>query len=184
VKPFHRRHHDDKIIDEFDLKPKLRYKSSGLSGDEWRVSYELTIKRKGTILFQRSYHTPQDAIHHMPWLMRAMFEGGIEGFDEKAWEQRIADDETTCAQPGCGEPGTVCYQFKDIYAPNGEGPLPNEDAPYPYVTQFCAAHSTRGDCGREDAESNYIKLSGEVEEPDPEMVKESARVIVNMADDA
>lgn len=181
-KEYHRRHHDDKIIDEFDLKPELRYKTSGLSGDEWRVSYVLTIKRKGTILFQRGYHTPQDAIHYMPWLMRAMMEGGIEGFDEKAWEQRIVADETACAQPGCGEKALVRYQFKEVFAPDGEGPLPQ--AFDDYVTQFCAAHSTRGDCGREDADRNYIKLSGKMEEPDPKMVKESARVIVNLDDDA
>jgi hypothetical protein len=183
-KTFNRRHHDDKIIDGFDLKPELRYKTSGLSGDEWRVSYVLTIRRKGTILFQRGYHTPQDAVHHLPWLMRVMFEGDTEGFDRKAWEKRIDDDEKACAQPGCGGPATVRYQFKDTYTPNGEGPLPREEGMWAYVTQFCAAHSTRGNCGREDAEHNYIKLSGDIEEPDPKKVKESARVVINLDDDA
>jgi hypothetical protein len=183
MRPFHRRHHDDKIFDEFDLKPEFRYKTSGLSGDEWRVSYVLTIKRKGTVLFQRSYHTPQDAVAHMPWLMRTMLEmeGDDDGFRKEAWVKRIDDDEKTCAQPGCAESAAVQYKFKEIFAPDGEGPLPK--AFDDYVTGFCSEHSTRGNCGREDSDNNYEKLSGKVVEPDPKMVKPSAFGGVFVVDD-
>jgi hypothetical protein len=157
-KPFHRRHHDDKIFDEFDLKPAIRYKTSGLSGDEWRVSYTLTIKRKGTVLFQRDYHTPQDAVAHMPWLMRVMLEmeGDGDGFQKEAWNKRIDDDDNTCAQPGCAAPTTARYRFKEICAPSGDGPIPKDGLDY--VTGFCTKHAKRGDCGREDADRNYEKL--------------------------
>lgn len=38
---WYRRHHDDEVIDRVSIDCVPRFKVSGLSGDEWRVSYVL-----------------------------------------------------------------------------------------------------------------------------------------------
>lgn len=129
-----------------------------VSGDEWRVSYRLTISRKGTVLFDRSYTSLEAAVLHLPWAQRTMLEGG-DGFDEKAWSERIDADKRTCAQVGCAAPATVFYRFKETFAKNGQGPLPDEGV-VSYRTGFCSRHSERGDCGREDADRNYEVIGG------------------------
>lgn len=154
----HRRHHDDEIVDEIHIDALPRYKTSGLSGDEWRVSYVVQIKRKGTVLFERHYSRLDFAVTHLPWVVRTMYEGGFDGFNEKAWTERIEADQSTCAQPGCPKPAVVYCRFKQIFAENGEGPLPVDSLRY--FTGFCQHHSERGDCGNEDADDNYEIVSG------------------------
>lgn len=169
---WHRRHHDDEIIDTVHIEVVPRYKTSGLSGDEWRFSYLLTMSRKGTVLFERQYTSLDAAIAHLQWAHKTLFEG-TDGFVKDAWTARIAADDTTCANPGCPSAATVFYRFKEIFAKNGEGPLPDKSH-MKYRTGFCQRHSTRGDCGREDADSNYTLIEGEVDRP---MAKDEAPAI-------
>lgn len=157
---FHHWHHYDEIVDDISIGCVPRYKTSGLSGDEWRVSYRVTIKRKGTTLFERDYTSMRSAITHLPWVMATMYEGGCDGFNEKAWSERITKDKDTCAQPGCDKPMTVRYRLKREFAKDGQGPLPRSG--FTIVTGFCEEHSERGNCGREDADANYERISGEV----------------------
>jgi len=167
---FHRRHHDDEIVDEIHITAQLRYKTSGMSGDEWRVGYGIVIKRKGTVLFSRPYSRLKYVIEHLPWVMATMFEGDLDGFDKAAWNKRVDDDEITCAQVGCSKPATVFYRLKKIFAKNGEGPLPSD---LTYVTCFCEEHSTRGDCRREDSDRNYVRISGTPKKPPTSAIRES-----------
>lgn len=146
---FDKRHHDDETIDDVSIKCIPRFKTSGMSGDEWRVSYRVVLKRKGATLFDRLYTSLDAAITHLPWVLKVMFEGGMDGFDESAWER--------CHQVGCSEPATVFYRLKQVFADNGEGPIPSTLG---HRTAFCARHSERGDCGREDADDNYEIISG------------------------
>lgn len=151
-----RRHHDDEIVDHVEIECVPRYKESHLSGDEWRVGYRVKLRRKGTVLYSRSYGRMSDAAAHLPWLLRVFLEELPDEHEEK-WLQRIKDDRTTCAQVGCAEPATVFYMFNRLYAKNGEGPLPGNSWA-DSVTQFCDRHKTRGDCGLEDADRNYETL--------------------------
>lgn len=52
---FHKRLSDDHWWDEVRIVTIPRYKMSGLSGDEWRVSARLQILRKGVIFHERSF---------------------------------------------------------------------------------------------------------------------------------
>jgi len=155
---YFKRHHDDEIVDDVRIVCVPRYKTSGLSGDEWRVSYRMTLSRKGTKLYERYYNSLSDAISHLPWVRRTMFEEPAEGVPEDAWPQRIERDRITCHQPGCAEFATVVYRLKAEYASDGEGPLP--EAGIEHRVAFCARHSTRGNCGREDSDANYELVSG------------------------
>ena len=154
----YKRHHDDEIADSVSIECVPRFKTSGLSGDEWRVSYRVQIRRKGTVLFDRCYTSLDAAVTHLPWILKTMFEGGCDGFNEGAWSRRIEADNSTCHQVGCAEPATVVYRLKQRFAENGDGPLPPSSVEY--RAAFCARHSERGDCGREDADDNYDLISG------------------------
>lgn len=152
IKPrLSRRHHDDEIVDHIEIVTIPRYKTSSLSGDEWRVAYELRLSRKGTVIYRRQYTRLSYALAHLPWAYQTFLEG-----PNKAWEARIQEDEVTCAQVGCARPATVRYRLREIYAPNGEGPLPDEGLVF--ETQFCDEHRLRGDGGREDADRNYDEV--------------------------
>lgn len=152
IGPFERRHHDDEIYDDISIKAVPRFKTSGLSGDEWRVSYAVVFKRKGTVLLETSFTSLDYAVKFLPSLVAAAMEGG-RGFDDEAWRRRIDLDAETCAQIGCAQPREQTLRLKEIFAANGEGPLPASSLTY--TTGFCAKHSERGDCGREDADRNY-----------------------------
>jgi len=53
---------DDEGIDHIELTVVPRYKTSGMSGDEWRVSTEVKFFRKGVLLWGRSFSRLEWAI--------------------------------------------------------------------------------------------------------------------------
>lgn len=171
---FNRRHHDDETFDDISIVAEPRFKTSGLSGDEWRVSYRMVLKRKGTVLFERSYNRLSAALAHLPWVMRVMFEEGptFDGFRNDEFEAHLKNEAALCHQVGCGLPSTVFYRLKQIYAKEGDGPLPTNGLEY--TVSFCQRHSTRGDCGREDADDNYELIEGKVDAPPSGDVRQSS----------
>jgi len=155
-RPYYTRHRDDEIIDEITFKVVPRYKTSGLSGDEWRVSTVVELKRKGEVMYSRPYHTVRDAAAHLPWLLRTWIED-LSVEDDKVWTERIKKDDNVCHQPGCGEPASIHYKLKKEFSRKGfEHDLTDH---YCEVRRaFCERHKTRGDCGLEDADANYIEV--------------------------
>lgn len=151
------RHHDDEMVDGIQIDTVSRWKTSGMSGDEWRVSYRVRIYRKGTLLYERGYSRLRFLVAHLPWALLTMSEGGDASFDEAAWSQRIKDDAKTCHQVGCAQPATVFYRLKDRFAPDGNGPLPRTEG-FEECVAFCVKHQHRGDCGREDSDDNYEEV--------------------------
>lgn len=72
-----RRHHDDDYWDQIEITTGLvrlsttvvpRYKTSGLSGDQWRISVSLKVihQRDGSVLHARSYHRMRDLFTYGP----------------------------------------------------------------------------------------------------------------------
>lgn len=160
------RHHDDEIIDRITIEVVPRYKTSGLSGDEWRVSAVIKLWRKGEVMVESHHGKIADAVSYLPWLLRTWTEGG-EDEVERRWIERIRKDEKTCHQPGCSEPATVVYSIKQRFS--REGYEENPENRYGDARRaFCARHSTRGDCGLEDADRNYAVVTGETTPPRPE----------------
>ena len=156
-RPYYERHRDDEIIDEITFKTVPRYKTSGLSGDEWRVSTAVELKRKGEVMATGTYHSIKDAAAHLPWFLRTWIETlSEEGSDR--WSKRIKADESTCHQPGCAEPATVFYSLKKQFSREGyEKDLTGYHCEVRRA--FCDRHKTRGDCGLEDSDTNYEKVS-------------------------
>lgn len=75
-----RRHHDDKYWDEIIilagpvvLRGSIvpRYKTSGMSGDEWRISAHLVVKLGGVEVVERVFHDMNGLLTHAPGFIYA-----------------------------------------------------------------------------------------------------------------
>lgn len=149
---FDKRHRDDEGFDRITIEVVPRFKTSGLSGDEWRVSSVIRFYRKGVQVFERGFSSMENAVRFLPWVE------AVEAKEQNsAWP--IKGDELKCFQPGCAELATVEYQLKKEYSDQGEGPLP-ADKTWKMRRRFCKAHAHRGDCGLEDADENYEIIKG------------------------
>jgi hypothetical protein len=86
-----RRHHDDNYWDEVivDAGPVVlhgsivpRYKTSGLSGDEWRISARLGVTMAGRVEVEHWFHRMNDLLMHAPGFVYA--ERRLLGFPDAA----------------------------------------------------------------------------------------------------
>lgn len=146
-KPWRHIHHDYQPIDEVRIVTVPRYKTSGLSGDEWRISAKIQYMKKGVVVHERSCRNIESALRYGDWWLTEWLEGGNYSAGRTA-EQ--------CDQEGCTEPATVTYRLKKLY--DRSSGTPRE--PFrPTIIRFCERHKTRGDCGLEDADNNYERVT-------------------------
>ena len=156
--PSYQWHDDDERFDRVEIEVVPRYKTSGMSGDEWRVSARLTFYYKGRVAFQRSFGNMETACKALGW-----FEAAREYWNVDAFKDR----EELCFQPSCPERATVEYAMKKTYDKHhGEVIYNNEEKRktphgwiYDYRVRFCERHERRGDCGLNDADENYFKTA-------------------------
>jgi len=147
-KPWHKRHSEWETFDKITLEVTPRWKTSGLSGDEWRFSVAVHFWFKGQVVHTTSFHRMETAIMML----------GAEWI--KAGEpipDTILDlEKDRCDNPGCAEYAVYRYTLKEEFSRSGEKLDATESYSKKY-RQFCGKHQARGDCGREDADVNYIK---------------------------
>ncbi len=148
---------DAQAFDEVKITTVPRYKTSGLSGDEWRISTKIQLLRKGRVIVEQSFGKMEHAIGFLPHMW---FTAQDEG------KAMFAGEENFCDQEGCSEQATVCYRLKKHWCNESYTHEPIEykleDSP---IRMFCERHSKRGDCAFEDADSNYEIITGKVVEP-------------------
>ena len=171
---FYKRHEDDEVYDRITIEIVPRYKTSGLSGNEWRISVLVKLYRKGSLIAERSWNKLQWALACLPaWIA----EVGDQGFGGKEFNHKA--DEQKCAQPGCSEPGSIEYRLKGQYCQVAPHDGPHQPK-FDLRRRFCQRHAIRGDAGFEDSDQNYEQLSGP--SPRPEVFDESpsSRVSVNI----
>lgn len=154
--PRHRRHEDDEYVDEVRINLVPRFKTSGMSGDEWRVSAVVTFLRKGREVWSRGFGKLSTAVNALSWFFIVAGEGSEGEFKMLDREQELA----TCQQPGCSEPSTVRYRFKKTRDCPQSGHMREPGDSFEYVTAFCKRHAHRGDCGLEDCDTNYEVVGG------------------------
>jgi len=143
---------NDEIIDEINIRIVPRFKSSELSGDEWRTSAQIELKRKGEVIYQRRYLNIKAALTFLPALM-------IQGFEDGLFNFPSAGRDGLCMQPGCSEKATVTMVMKHKYAEGHQ--LPDDNLGESYKTRiFCNKHANRGDCDYNDCDENYVVKSG------------------------
>ena len=143
-----KRLHDDEWYDEIRITTEPRYKTSSLSGDEWRTSAQVQILRKGIVLTERGFSKIDYAVRWLAW--------GLVDDETDLWKPDFPSD--LCSQPGCPDDAITGYAIKVQYEKNGSR---SEYQPKELDTrQFCARHAERGDSDMEDRDSNYEVLWG------------------------
>ncbi len=136
---------DAQAFDEIRITTEPRYKTSGLSGDEWRISARIVFYRNGIEVFSSGAGNVQSATALLPGLfLRAIDEG--KGY--------AAGEGEYCDQEGCAAISTVTLKLKNHYCRDGH----KSDTDGKTVRQFCGKHASRGDCGLEDADRNYDRI--------------------------
>lgn len=155
---------DAQAFDAVNIVTVPRYKTSGLSGDEWRISARIEFWRKGKKIAERYVRNVEVACGFaLAEYWRLQNDG--QGY--------FAGEGDTCDQEGCDEAATVTLRIKQEFCKDGHASDPNRYDPRPLVRKFCSRHSRRGDCGLEDADSNYEVLAGSPTEPQTQDVKPS-----------
>lgn len=145
-KPFFKRLDRDGYIDEIRLTEKPRFKTSGLSGDEWRTGVHIEFLRKGHVVWEKWVGSMRYAAAAIAWFHAT----ADEGDDWKHLPDEV--DDRLCKQPGCPKPAVHFVRLKMEACSNGHRTAPV----FPDTRRgFCGEHKTRGDCGIEDADSNY-----------------------------
>ena len=146
--PHHKRHNDDDWFDEVRIETIPRYKTSGLSGNEWRTGVSVQLIRKGNVLYATRLRDIQTAAAWLAWGLQTV--GETENI-------ALPNSEYYCAQPGCGKALDVFYAISTLYNRGGT----RAEYQYPAWRGFCNRHSQRGDSDMEDQDDNYQWFAGE-----------------------
>jgi hypothetical protein len=116
-----------------------------MSGDEWRISAQIEFYRKGKVV-----HT--EGAGNIDYACQMLNAHHIRAIEKGA--ANYAGEGDFCDQEGCEALAEVTYRLKNEYCRDGHATDPHR----PTIRRFCNRHKTRGDCGLEDADDNYIKL--------------------------
>ena len=142
---------DAQAFDEVRIVTLPRYKTSELSGDEWRISAKVELLRKGRVIVEEGCRNVEVACKLLAWYHCKACDDG-NGF--------FAGEGDLCDQEGCAAIATVTYrvlnEFCRDHPHEHQKPLTDEVV----TRKFCAQHSKRGDCGFDDADKNYVALVG------------------------
>ena len=152
-KPMHHRPlNRSESIDAVQVETVPRYKTSGMSGDEWSFGAVARLSFKGEVVLERSYRDVETAATALPWILMTWCEEGSS--DEGV--RRISGLRARCCDNyGCSEPWVAKYRIKRLTSASGEWLDEKEQDYYDYYRQFCQRHLRRGDCSREDCDDNY-----------------------------
>ncbi len=141
---------DAQPFDEIRIVMVPRYKTSGISGDEWRISAAIRFIRKGEVVHEEYYGNKiESAASALPYLLNKAIEDG---------HARFVTEGDFCDQEGCQALAAVTYKVKkEVCDECGEkkdwsNGLSGQDI---WIRRFCKKHATRGDCGIDDTDSNY-----------------------------
>lgn len=160
---------DAQGCDEVRITTVPRYKTSGLSGNEWRISSKVEFFRKGKVIHEAYNGDIEGAV-------KMLYAHFAQAHDEG--KMYFAGEGDFCDQEGCKEKATIVYRLKKKFCCGG-GKCGQEVRMYgDEIRMFCARHSTRGDCGIEDADDNYEIIEGYKADPLPEDVKQSLGPII------
>lgn len=149
-RPSHSRHREDRWVDHCEIVTVPRWKTSGLSGDEWRFSYRVVLRRKGYVVKERDFGTLSYAAAWLALAMQTACPAEMPWPDDAPGQPY--GDGFLCDNPGCSGVATWRAWLKAEYDNRGQKYVSEWSAPF---RVFCQQHSERGDCALEDATDNY-----------------------------
>jgi len=133
---------DHQLFDEIIIRTVPRYKTSDLSGDEWRISAVIEYRCKGKIMHSRGLCDIKTALDFAKSEYWVASDNG---------RNDINYEEMFCDQEGCLNKWTKKFILKSRYCKSGHK-TENQFGDY---RAFCDQHHKRGDCGLDDADDNY-----------------------------
>lgn len=155
---------DAQAFDEIRITTVPRYKTSSLSGDEWRISGKIEFLRKGKVRHEEYMSKIESCVYGLGHLYQLAMDNAVGFYG--------GGEEGTCDQEGCPEQATVFYRLKKEFC-NHFRPHEAIELKEDKIRQFCERHSKRGDCGLEDSDDNYELIDGKIVEPETGDKKES-----------
>ena len=158
---------DAQPFDEVRIYTAPRFKTSGLSGDEWRISGRIELRRNGQVCHEASFRNVETAID----FLKAEWWRACD--DAKGY---FAGEGDFCDQEGCQEKAVVTYRVKRGFSK--ERP---HDHSWPLTgmfRRFCQRHSKRGDAAFDDCDDNYELVEGMPISPPLGDVSESSTVVL------
>ena len=134
-------------FDEIRIETVPRYKQSGLSGDEWRISMVTKFYRKGVVVHETHSGSSTEAAAGL--LYGRLIEAQDNGLGY------FAGDGIHCDQEGCHKKATHLFKIKKRYCVGG-GNCGQEKKTYgDQYRCFCDTHKRRGNSDLEDNDDNY-----------------------------
>jgi hypothetical protein len=136
---------DAQAFDEIRIKTMPRYKESEMSGSEWRISAVVEFLRHGEVKASKHYSTIETAAGFLYGDMIRAAEDGAAFYGGEG---------DFCDQEGCTNKYTVKLKKKYDWCRSGH----KSEQPSTQYRKFCERHSSRGDCGLDDADQNYERI--------------------------
>lgn len=137
---------DAQAFDEVRIVTVPRYKTSELSGDEWRISAEIKFYRNGELKHTESFGDVKTACGF------AYAEYVSASDDGKAY---FAGEGEFCDQEGCSSTVTTRLEINTNHC-NRCGVAAEHQ--FPAYRMFCDKHKRRGNCGIDDSDRNYENI--------------------------
>jgi hypothetical protein len=154
--------------DEVRIETLPRFKSSALSGSEWRIAARTRLLYKGTVEYE-TYHANVDEAARE--LVVTLCNAAVARMNVRAPQLHAATDSARdpyCDQEGCAERATTAFRVlssRCTACGSNAGAL---HATGPYGCRyFCARHSTRGEGYLDDTAANYELVAGAPPAPPP-----------------
>lgn len=173
---WHKRLNDFESFDRIELQVVPRYKTSGMSGDEWRQHVSVKFYFKGEVVHETGWNSMQNAMMMLP---------GEWARAQEPIPSRIIEmeHEGFCDQPSCPNQAEGRFRIKRETSERGAWLHEEESRYHDSYRQFCKCHLRRGDCGREDADDNYESLDGASPDQSTNVIESPAgRVVVEVND--
>lgn len=148
----HKRLRGDKWVDAVTIDTVPRYKTSGLSGDEWwRFSFWVRLWRKGYVVGQESFGSMEYA---SAWLTTMLMQAAPASLPwPKDAPGQPYGDGYFCDNLGCSNVATWRALMKIEACREGH----KTECSYAVKFRvFCDDHKRRGDCSIEDSDDNYV----------------------------
>ena len=145
----HKRLTDFEMVDEIRIRIVPRYKTSGMSGDEWRQHTRIEFMFKGEVIREAGLSRMEGAI-------MALGREYLACSDDGMTDAMMALDDKKCDQPSCQNDAIGRFEIKHEFGRQGEDIVQSNY--YRHYRKFCSVHLRRGDCSREDCDDNYIPL--------------------------
>lgn len=166
---------DAQPFDEIRIRTVPRFKTSEVSGDEWRIAAVVELRRKGRTVHCETRRNIEVAAAHLSSIIDEAIDDG------KAF---YAGMEGICDQEGCLENATVVYRRKMAVCCQCGSSKPDEcgfkNRVERSIRAFCQRHAVRGNASLDDRDDNYELIAGDPKAVDEE--DKSQAVLIGIVD--